>query len=240
MEKLFLGGSILTMTDMDLNTGIKNCAVYVKDGIIAAIDDKDKIMARVGEYCELVDLHRCSLVPGFIVTYGSFLQSVYSQEESDFQDKVKKTDKKYLSYGITTATEKCLTEDMAKAYRKICNEDLSKLDIVAYASYENKGCGWRDKTFKVLEYECPDNYDIYSDIDVMKNVLNHKNEVYDTLKAFTINAAKRCSEEKLKGSIEIGKIADLVILSHNPLMCSENELKNIRVLATVKNGRFVV
>ena len=58
--------------------------------------------------------------------------------------------------------------------------------------------------------------------------------VYDALKAITINAAYQYFEEKTKGSIKEGKIADLVILSHSPLEIDQKEIRNIKVLETIK------
>lgn len=59
---------------------------------------------------------------------------------------------------------------------------------------------------------------------------------YQALKAVTINAAYQYFEENIKGSIKEGKIADFIVLSENPLKCSIDEIKNIKILQTIKNG----
>jgi predicted amidohydrolase YtcJ len=59
------------------------------------------------------------------------------------------------------------------------------------------------------------------------------------LKAITIESAYEYMEEKSKGSIEPGKLADLVILSGNPLTTQGDEIKNIRVVETIKEGKSV-
>ena len=46
-------------------------------------------------------------------------------------------------------------------------------------------------------------------------------------------------EEKDRGSITVGKQADLVILSHNPLQIQKEELINIKVISTWINGKQV-
>ncbi|GAA1385939.1 amidohydrolase [Kitasatospora putterlickiae] len=61
----------------------------------------------------------------------------------------------------------------------------------------------------------------------------------DALKAITLNAARQYFEEATKGSIAVGKLADLVILSRSPLTAGEEEIGKITVLRTVKEGRTV-
>jgi predicted amidohydrolase YtcJ len=63
--------------------------------------------------------------------------------------------------------------------------------------------------------------------------------VLDGLKALTTDAAYQYFEEDRKGSISTGKLADLVILSANPLKVEPAAIKDIRVLETIKEGRSV-
>lgn len=63
--------------------------------------------------------------------------------------------------------------------------------------------------------------------------------VYDALKANTVYAAWQYGEENQKGTIEEGKAADLILLSTNPLECPIDDVKNIRVLKTIKDGKVV-
>ena len=60
--------------------------------------------------------------------------------------------------------------------------------------------------------------------------------VYDAIKAVTINAAYQYREENLKGSISIGKRADLVILDNSPLEVDKLEIRDIKVMETIKDG----
>lgn len=61
-------------------------------------------------------------------------------------------------------------------------------------------------------------------------------DVYDALKAVTINAAYEYFEEDRKGSIKVGKRADLLIADQNPLTVDKMEIRNITVLETIKDG----
>lgn len=63
--------------------------------------------------------------------------------------------------------------------------------------------------------------------------------VYDALKAVTINAAYEYKEEDKKGSLETGKLADMVILDKNPLKIEPVCIKDIQVLETIKEGNTV-
>jgi len=59
------------------------------------------------------------------------------------------------------------------------------------------------------------------------------------LKALTIWAAWQYSEEDRKGSIEPGKLADLVILDNDPLTVDPMTIQDIKVLETIKEGNSV-
>ncbi len=59
------------------------------------------------------------------------------------------------------------------------------------------------------------------------------------LKAITLGGAYMYREEKSKGSIEVGKLADMVILSDNPLTVDAMKIKDIRVIETIKEGKTV-
>ena len=59
---------------------------------------------------------------------------------------------------------------------------------------------------------------------------------YTALLAATRNAAYTYREETIKGTITVGKIADLAILEANPLTASPDAIKDIRVVETIKRG----
>lgn len=61
--------------------------------------------------------------------------------------------------------------------------------------------------------------------------------VFDALKGVTVNAAYAYHEEGIKGTIEEGKLADLVILDRNPLKTDPLKLKDILVEETIKEGK---
>jgi predicted amidohydrolase YtcJ len=59
------------------------------------------------------------------------------------------------------------------------------------------------------------------------------------LKAMTIWAAEQYGEQGAKGSLEAGKLADLVILDKNPLKVEPLAIKDIKVVETIKEGQTI-
>ena len=66
-----------------------------------------------------------------------------------------------------------------------------------------------------------------------------KIDVFAALKAVTIHAAYQYFEEDKRGSIKEGKYADLIILDKNPLSIPFDEIKDITVLQTIKEGNVL-
>ena len=58
----------------------------------------------------------------------------------------------------------------------------------------------------------------------------------EALKLFTWNAAWTTFDEKERGSLDIGKIADMVILNRNPLTMKPNELLDLKVETLLLKG----
>ncbi|MFX1424987.1 MAG: amidohydrolase [Promethearchaeota archaeon] len=63
--------------------------------------------------------------------------------------------------------------------------------------------------------------------------------IEEALKTYTINAAYAAFEEEIKGSIEVGKLADFVVLDKNPLDTPKEEIKNLQVIETIIRGETV-
>lgn len=62
---------------------------------------------------------------------------------------------------------------------------------------------------------------------------------YQAMQGITINSAYQSFEENKKGSLKVGKIADLVILDANPMKIDPTKIKEIVVLETIKDGKTI-
>lgn len=63
--------------------------------------------------------------------------------------------------------------------------------------------------------------------------------VLESLRIHTINGAYASFEEDIKGTLEEGKLADLAILSENPLEIEPERIQNIEVEMTIIGGEIV-
>ncbi len=63
--------------------------------------------------------------------------------------------------------------------------------------------------------------------------------IFEALQMYTVFAAKAASEMTDKGSIEQGKLADLIVLSNNPISLSIDEINKISVSYTIIDGVVV-
>jgi predicted amidohydrolase YtcJ len=61
----------------------------------------------------------------------------------------------------------------------------------------------------------------------------------EALRSYTINGAFAAFEEDIKGSLEKGKLADIVILSNNLLTSEDWQIPNTQVLYTIVGGKVL-
>jgi hypothetical protein len=71
-------------------------------------------------------------------------------------------------------------------------------------------------------------------------VPEQKVTVAEAVKAYTVSAAYASFDEKIKGSIEIGKLADFVVLSDDIFAIDPAKISDVKPLATIFDGKFVM
>ena len=70
-------------------------------------------------------------------------------------------------------------------------------------------------------------------------VAEHRVDIYEALKMFTCNGAYGIFEENNKGTLEVGKLADVVILDQDILSVPSNDIDKIKVNVTIKSGEIL-
>jgi hypothetical protein len=70
-------------------------------------------------------------------------------------------------------------------------------------------------------------------------VPEQKISVQEAIRCYTINSAYAAFEENIKGSIEVGKLADMVVLSENILLIDPVRIKDVEVVMTIFDGNII-
>jgi hypothetical protein len=61
----------------------------------------------------------------------------------------------------------------------------------------------------------------------------------DALRSYTLNSAIAAFEEDVKGSLAIGKLADITVLSKDITKVPDDQIKSARVMYTIVGGKIV-
>ena len=70
-------------------------------------------------------------------------------------------------------------------------------------------------------------------------VKKHRISLYEAIKMYTINGAYAIFEENNKGSLEIGKLADMIILDTDIFEIDTESIDKVKVLCTIKSGKIL-
>jgi len=69
--------------------------------------------------------------------------------------------------------------------------------------------------------------------------LNQRIGIEEAIRCGTVNGAYAAFEEEIKGSIQPGQLADLVVLKQNPFKTDPSELTKVRVERTMVGGKWM-
>ena len=64
-------------------------------------------------------------------------------------------------------------------------------------------------------------------------------EPLEAIRAYSIDGAYAAWEEDIKGTIEPGKLADMVVVDRDPTGIEPDDLRNVKNLMTVVDGKIV-
>ena len=60
----------------------------------------------------------------------------------------------------------------------------------------------------------------------------------EALKSYTLSAAYGSFEEHFKGSVEVGKVVDFTVLSHDIMTVPDNVILDTKIIYTIVNGKI--
>jgi predicted amidohydrolase YtcJ len=63
--------------------------------------------------------------------------------------------------------------------------------------------------------------------------------IEEAIQAYTLNTAYAGFEEDIKGTLTVGKLADLAVHSDNLLTMDPDDIKDVTILMTVVGGKIV-
>jgi predicted amidohydrolase YtcJ len=68
----------------------------------------------------------------------------------------------------------------------------------------------------------------------------HKITMEEAIKAFTLYGAYACMrEDKIRGSIKVGKLADITVIDRNIIKNKPEDVLNMNILMTIVDGKIV-
>jgi predicted amidohydrolase YtcJ len=215
-DKVLLNGAVVTRG----REGEVAEAVAIHEGKITAVGSTKDIRALAGAATSIVDLGGKTLLPGFYAAHDHF-----------------------PSAGRVALYELDLNSPPMGTMRSV-DDIVAALREKAARTPPGKwvvGRGYDDTLIR--ERRHPTRHDLdraSSDHRIMKDgkTLGPEERIstFAALRAVTLDAAWQNFEEKTKGSIEVGKLADLVILAENPLTADPARLKDIEILETIVGG----
>lgn len=138
----------------------------------------------------------------------------------------------------------------ADAMLKIHGEDKMRI-FQPYRSMINKGIILNGGSDHMVKLDADASINPYNPFTAMWSMVTRKT-IYgsvimpeeaisreDAIKCYTINNARASFEENIKGSLEAGKLADMVIISNDILTCNPDSIRNIKALMTILGGKIV-
>jgi predicted amidohydrolase YtcJ len=151
------------------------------------------------------------------------------------------TMQKMAKYGMVIAQQPNFAYNLDKRYRET-------MDDWRYRHNNSVGTPW--KKFGILVAFGSDNLPIGPMVGLHSAVTRKNAEgqvvgpeervsVQDAIRAYTQYAAHLSWEEDLKGTLEVGKLADMIVLDSDPLTIDPDKLISTKVEMTFLNGKLV-
>jgi len=148
---------------------------------------------------------------------------------------------KLKSFQVIVATQTSFLYYIGETYRRNMTAEQKEW-LYPLKSFQNQGVKTAMSSDSPL-FSCNPLIGIYAAIirkDISGNfVTPHESiSLMDALSAYTLNPAYASFEEKLKGSLTPGKLADLIVLSDDITKIDPEKILNIKVVMTIIDGKI--
>jgi hypothetical protein len=242
-------------------------AVAISGNTIVAVGTEEEVMAWRDSQTTVENLEGRTVLPGFIAPQNQTIErSLWEARKATPPSKLEKQNglrdemlvaldeaqSELAKAGVTTVEEVNLGALGLNTLRTAANQGQLKLDVVGRTDAtktrdlkkEGTPIGLYAGRLKLDPQPSsgnpPSSHE--STLDVIRRAAKPGSDsqaIMRTLRNLTVVAAEENIQEPNKGSIANGKVADLVVLSANPLTASQSELSGLAVLQTIKEGRII-
>ena len=158
------------------------------------------------------------------------LLEVLAPKQAEFFDR---TQDYYAENGITTAQDGSTTRDAIKFFQSQADAGKLKIDLVSLAGVSDLDENLADNDFVWKTYQ--NGFKVQGTKIIADGSPQGKTSYFSQP---YLTPVPDCDSD-CKGSLTVGKLADLVILDANPLTIEPSKLKDIKVMQTIKEGKTI-
>jgi len=231
-DLILFNGNIYTMNF----SKTKVEALLIRKGKIIELGTNEEIKSNLNMNYEFIDLKGKVVLPGFIDSHVHFLNYA----------------KSIIGINLNNIESKEAVIDNVKTR---VSKSKPEVWILGYGWNEND---WRVKTLPSrsdLDKVCDKNpvetvnpiRDLYVSITRQREdgypnggwYPEHRLTLEQAIYSYTYEGAYASADEDIKGSIEIGKLADLIVLSDDIFKISPKDILDVKVIHTILDGNIV-
>jgi predicted amidohydrolase YtcJ len=260
--KVFLDGGILTGTAYMrkpygskwssfgiADNGYRGTISYEKDQLVEFIKKADELGLQMTAHCTgNASTDRLLSAYEEVDKATPISDKRYAIIHADFTDS--DTLKKSKELGIVLHSQPAWHYKDGSVLDKILDESTMN-SFLPYREMEElsvRVCAGSDH---MVKYDPDRSENPYNPFIGMYNIITRKTRLKDevrpsqkvsrerALKMYTIEGAYATFDENIKGSLEIGKLADMAVLSKDLFACTEDDILNIESELTIVGGRTI-
>lgn len=216
-DQIFINGNIITIQ----SNGSRAEALAIKGNKIIGVGTNKKVLTLKSLITKIIDLKGKTIVPGFNDAHLHPMP-IYPFESAHTNLELSPTIVKSMDQLITLL--------------KLKAANISKGWLIQGYGYQDTKLGGHPtrQADPMLRIQSLATRTSAEGIEIG---LNQRISAEEAIRLWTIGGAYASFEEKIKGTIEDGKLADFVVLNEDPTKVDIFKLKDIEVLQTIIGGK---